>query len=91
MRARLLDGDPNLGLLVHREIVEHDDIAGPQGGHQHLFDIGEETLTLDGPIEDRWRPETLESKRGDDRVRLPVTARRVIAESCAPRTPAVAS
>ena len=43
MRARLLDRGPHLGLLVDREVVEHDDIAGAQRRHQHLFDVGEET------------------------------------------------
>ena len=52
MRARLLDRDPDLRLFVPGEVVEHDDIAGPQCGDQHLFDIGEETRTIDGSIED---------------------------------------
>jgi hypothetical protein len=90
VRAHLLDGGPDLGLLVDREVVEHHDIARPQRGHQYLFDIGEETRTINGAIEDRGRAQPLEAKRGDDRVRLPVTARRVIAEPRAARTPAVA-
>ena len=90
LRARPLEGHPDLGLLVDREVVEHDDIARPQRGHQHLFDIGEETGTINGPIEDGWRAHPFEAQRGDDRVRLPVTARRVIAEPRAARTPAVA-
>jgi hypothetical protein len=53
VRPRLLDGDPDLGPPVNREVIEDDDIAWPQGRHQHLFDIGEETRTIDGPVEDR--------------------------------------
>jgi hypothetical protein len=55
---------------VDREIVEHDDIARPQRGHEHVFNIGEETRTIDGPIEDRWRPDTLEAKRPFARIRI---------------------
>ena len=55
-----------------------------------MFDVGEETRTIDGPIEDGGRAQPLEAERGDDRVRLPVTAGRVIAEPRAARTPAVA-
>ena len=29
VRPRLLDGHPNLGLLVDHEVVEHDDITRP--------------------------------------------------------------
>ena len=46
-----------------------------------MFDIGEETRTIDGSIEDRWCPDSFEAKRGDDRVRLPMAARRVIANA----------
>jgi hypothetical protein len=90
VRARLLDGDPDLGLLVDDEVVEHDHIARPQGGHQHLLDIGEETHVIDGPIEHRRGSHALEAEGGDDRVRLPVAARRVIVEPRAARTPAIA-
>ena len=91
MRVRLLDGRPDLRLLVGREVIEHDDIARPQRGHQHLFDIGEETGTIDRPIEDGWCAHTVEAKRGDDRVRLPVTARRVIPNARPTRTAGVAA
>ena len=90
VRAGLLDRRPDRGLFVHREVVEHDDITRPQGGHQHLFDVGEETRTIEGPIEHGRGAQPLEAERGDHGVRLPVTAGRVIAESRAPRAPAVA-
>ena len=39
-------------LFVHREIIEHDDIARPQGGDKHLLDIGEKRRRWSiGPIE----------------------------------------
>ena len=89
--ADLLDGCANLGLLMGREIVEHNDIAATQRRHQHLFDVGEETRTVDRPIEDRRCANPLEPQRGDDGVRLPVTAGRVIPKPCAARAPAIAT
>ena len=90
MCARLLDRRPHLGLLVDREVAEHDDIARPQGGHQDLVDVGEETRTIEGTIEHGWGAQPLQAERGDDRVRLPVTAGRVIGESRPAGAPAVA-
>ncbi len=89
-RAHLLDRRPDLGLLVGREVVEDDDIARSQRGHQHLFDVGEETRTINGPIEDGGCAEALETKRGDDGVGLPMPAGGVISEPGAARAPAVA-
>jgi hypothetical protein len=89
-RAHLLDRRPDLGLLMGREIVEYDDIARSQGGHQHLFDVGEETRTINGSVEDGGCAKALATKRGDHGVGLPMTARRVIRESGAARAPTVA-
>jgi hypothetical protein len=88
--ARLLDGRPDLGLLVDREVVEDDDIAGSQGWHQHLFDIGEKTGTIDRPVEHGGRSHPLEAERGDHGVCLPVAAGRVIVEARAARAPTIA-
>ena len=90
VRAHLLDRHPDLGLLMHPEVVQHDDISRSQRGHQHLFDVGEETRTIDRPIKDRWGAETLEPQRGNHRVGFPMTAGRVVREPQAARTPAVA-
>jgi hypothetical protein len=76
-------------VFVGREIVKHDDITRSEGGHEHLFDGGQETRTVDRPIEHGGRGEALEPKRGADRVRLPVPAGRVIAQARAARTPPV--
>jgi hypothetical protein len=89
--AGLFDRGPDLGLLVHGQVIEHDDIARPQSGHQHLFDVGEKRRAIDRTIEDRWRAQPLQAKGGDHRVRLPVAAGRVVSESCAARTPPVAA
>ena len=90
VRAHLLDRHPDLGLLMHPEVVQHDDISRSQRGHQHLFDVGEETRTINGAVEHRWRAETVKAERGDHGVRLPMAAGGVIAEPCAAGAPAVA-
>jgi len=87
----LLDGDADLRLFVHRQVVEHHDVARSQGRHQDLFDVGEETRTVDRAIEDGWRAEAVEPQRGDHRVRLPMATGCVIAEPGAPQTSAVAA
>ena len=91
VRARVLDGGPDPRLLVDYEVVEHDDIAGSQAGHQHLFDVGEEARTVDRPIEDGRRADPLETERGNHGVRLPVTAGGVIMQPYAARDAAVAT
>jgi hypothetical protein len=89
-RADLLDRGLHLRLLVDREVIEDNDVAGAQRGHQHLLDVREERRTIDGPIEHRRCAETLKTKRGDHGVGLPMAARGVIAEAGAARTAAVA-
>ena len=37
------------------EIVHNDDIAGLEGRHQHLLDIGAEALAVDRPVDDAGR------------------------------------
>ena len=90
VRACLLDGRPDGRLFVGREIVHHDDIARPERRHQDLLDIGEEARTVDGPIEHGRRTQALHAQRGNDSVRFPVTTGRVVADSGAARTAAVA-
>ena len=91
VRAGGLDRGPHLGLFVHRQVVEDDDVAAVQRRHQDLLDVGQEARIVDGAIEDRGRGQAVRPQRDDDRVRLPVTARRVIVEARAPETPTVAA
>ena len=91
MRARLLDGVSNLRLLVDREVIENDDITGLKRRHQHLFDIREERGTVDRPVKDGRRVEAIEAEGGDDRMRLPMTAGRVVVEPRPTRTSTVPS
>ena len=56
-----LDGDPDRGVLVDHEVVEHHHIAGPQGGHEHLLDVGEECGVVDRAVEDRRRHQSVDA------------------------------
>ena len=84
VRAHSLDGDPDLRLLVSRQVVEHDDIAHAQGGHQDLLDVREKTWIINGPIEHGRGTQAGEAKGGHDGMRLPVPTRRVITQPRAP-------
>jgi len=88
--ARLRNGRPHPGLLVRREVIEHDDIARPERRHEDLFDIREKRRVIDGPVEDRRRRQAVEPERRDHGVRLPMTAGRVITEPRTAWTTAVA-
>ncbi len=83
--AALFHGRPHLRLFVRREIIEDDDIARVERRGEDLFDIREERRVIDRPIKDRRRVKAPETQRHDNRVRLPVTAGRVIAEPRAAR------
>lgn len=77
-RTGLLNRRAHLGLFVGGEIVEHDNIARAQRGHQDLLDVGAEGVIVDRPIEHRRRGQFRGAERSDHRVCLPVAARRVI-------------
>jgi len=80
-RTRLFNRHAHLGLLVGGEIVEHDDIARAQRGRQDLLDVGAEGGGVDRSIEHRRCGQLGGAEGGDHRVRLPVAARRVIANA----------
>jgi hypothetical protein len=77
-RARLLNRHADGGLFVGGEIVEHDDIARAQRGHQHLLDVGAEGVGVHRPIEHGRRGQLGGTERRHHRVGLPMAARRVI-------------
>ena len=85
------DGRPHLGLFVDGEIVEHHDIAWSEGRSQHLLHVGQKAGVVDGPIEHGRRREAGGPQRRDDRVRLPMPARGVIAQPHAAGTAPVAA
>lgn len=85
------DGRSDVRLLVDAEIVEDDDVARMEGRDQDLFDVGQKAGRVDRAIEDPGSGETVETQRGEDRVRLPVAERRMIDEPLAAETPPVAT
>ena len=85
------DRGPHLRLFVHREVVEHDDVASMQRRHQHLLDVGQEAQIIDGAVEHGRRTQTVRPQPHDDGVGLPVPAGRVIVDALAPQTPTIAA
>lgn len=88
---RALDRRLDLDLLMHCEVVEDDHIAGTERGHEHLLDVGEKRGIVDRPVKYCRRREPVTAQRGDDRMRLPMAVRRVIAEADPARAAAVAA
>ena len=80
-RARLRDRRADFRLFVGGEIVEHDDIARAQRGHQDLFDVGAERDVVDRSIEHGRGRQLRRAEGCDHRVRLPVAAGRVIGDA----------
>lgn len=90
-RADAFDRGLHLRLLVHREVVEYDDVAGPQRRREYLLDVGEKRGVVERAIEDRRGLQPVDAERRDDGVRLPVPTRRVVLQATAPKAPPVAT
>lgn len=89
--ADRFDGGAHGRLFVEREIVEHDDVAGPEGRHEHLFDIREEHGVIERPIEDRGGGQAFGRESRDHRVELPLATRRVVPKALAAGAATVAA
>src|SRR5215471_20169593 len=79
------------GCLVDGEIVEHNDIAGPECRDEHLLHVRAKAGVIDGAVEYGGGGDPAGPESGDDRVRLPMAARRVIAQPNAAETAAIAA
>jgi hypothetical protein len=91
VRAGALDRGADFRLSMHGEVIENNHIAGPQRRDQDLFDVGAKARAVDRPIEDRRCRDTVRPQGRNHRVRLPMPARRVIAQPQAAWTPPVAT
>ena len=91
MGAGGFDGSADRRLFMHREVIEHHDVAGAQRGDQDLFDVSAEGRIVDRSVEDCRRAQPLEPQRGDHRVRLPMAAGGVIVQPDAAQTAAIPS
>ena len=70
--ARRLDGGPDGLCLVASEIVDDDDIARLEGGKKELFNIAQEALAIDRPVEDARGGNGVMAKRCQEGQCLPV-------------------
>jgi len=61
--------------LVGGQIVHHDDVAGPEGGSQHLLDPRQERRPVHGTIEHCRRGHASKPEAADECRRLPMTVR----------------
>jgi hypothetical protein len=89
-RTDASDGAPNVVATMRAEVVENDEVAGPERGHEDLFDIGEKAVVIHGPIDHARCGQALEAQGGDEGARMPAAVRRVIAHALAARPAAVA-
>jgi hypothetical protein len=69
LRPEAFDRGPDRRLLMHGEVIEYDDVAWSQRGHQDLFDIRQETRRVDGAIKYGGHAEPVQAQRGTDGVR----------------------
>ena len=83
-------GSLDAGDLVGPEIVGNDDVAGLQGRHQDLFDVGAEALAIDRAVEDPRCGQPRDPQRGEKRAGLPAPAGGVVVDARAARCPAAA-
>ena len=51
---------------MRAQIVEHDHRTGPPLGHEHLFDVEQERLAIDGPGQVQGGQWTVQAQRADD-------------------------
>ena len=62
-----------------RKVVGHHHVARPQGGVEHLVELGGEHVAVDGPAHAQQRPEAVGGERGDKHhVRAAVQGRGLV-------------
>ena len=89
-RAGAGDREPNVITTMRAEIVEDDEVAGPERGYENLFDVGKKAVVIHGPIDHARRGQALEAEGSDEGARVPAAVRGVIAHALAARPAAVA-
>ena len=73
--ASCADGLADGLAFVAAQIVHDDDIAGLERGHEHLFDIDEKALAVDGSVEQPRGLDAVIAQCGDEGRGLPVPKR----------------
>lgn len=82
------DGFADGRAFVAAQIVHDDDVAGQEGRHEELLDIGSEGLAVDRAIEDARRVDPVMAERGQEGQRLPMPEGCLGDELLAPGRPA---
>ena len=62
-----VDPIPDPGSVVAGQVVEHDEVSGPQLGDQHLLDVGFVGNAVYGPVEDAGRDDAAQRQPIDHR------------------------
>jgi hypothetical protein len=88
-RSDGFDSDADLWLFMHRKVVEHDHVAGAERRDEHLVHVGVKADRINRPVEHGRRGDAFYPQGGDDGLRFPMTARRVIVQARAARTAAI--
>ena len=70
------------------EVIEDDDIAGPQSGKENLLDIEPKALAIDRALEQPWRLDAIVTQRRQESRGLPSAVRDLAGEPLATRRPA---
>ena len=83
------NGEAHRWNLVGGQVVHDDDIPGPQGRDQNLFDIGEEGGTSHGAVQRHGRGDAGQPEAANEGCRFRMTMRHWRATPLAPRGPAI--
>ena len=83
------DGLADTGHLVSWEVVEHDDVAAPQGRGEHVPDVDPEGFAIHGPVEHPGRGQPREPEAGDEGHGLPMAKGHAVPAALADRRPAI--
>jgi len=70
------------------EIVEDDDVTGPERRGQELLDVGAEDDPVDRPVDDARFGERIDPECCEECQRVPTAVRRIAFEASAFRSPA---
>ena len=90
-RADDLDGGAHRRTPMHRQIIQHDGVAGAQRRCEHVFDVGEEAHAIDRTVEDGGGREAGHAQGGESGRRVPAAVGGVVDHALAPLPTPVAA
>lgn len=89
MRAARLDPLADAVDMVGAEVVHHQDVAWPQGGDEHLFEVREQRVAVHGAIKETGSRQPVHAERRDKGAGLPVLMWGVVVHAITAPTAAV--